>query len=106
MTNKWIALQKSLADIEDRTGYSELDRISQRLLEWIATAQPTSSPIYIQTIVQKSGVASPATIFKALTNLESRGLLLIEVDKTDLRRRIVTTTSKANKLLARLAAAL
>ena len=104
MTNKWIELQKSLSDMEARTGYSELDRISQRTLEWVATLKPSALPLYVQAVILRCGVASPASLHKALTTLERRGLLSIEVDKEDARRRIVTMTPKANELFARLSA--
>ncbi len=52
----------------------------------------------------KGGIAATAYLHKTLMSLERRGLLSIEVDKEDARRRLVTMTPKANKLFARLSA--
>jgi DNA-binding MarR family transcriptional regulator len=47
-------------------------------------------------------VASPATVHKALGVLERSGHLEMEVDVIDSRRRIVSPTPKARRLLAKL----
>ena len=57
---------------------------------------------YVQTIVMKSEVASPATIHKGLAILERQGFISMQVDPTDTRRRIVSPTDRAQKLMARL----
>ena len=104
MSSLWPNFRRNLTVIENSCGYSELDRISQRTLEWVATLKPSALPLYVQAVILRCGVASPASLHKALTTLERRGLLSIEVDKEDARRRIVTMTPKANKLFARLSA--
>lgn len=98
----WVEFRRLMDEIETRSGYSALNQISQRVLEWIAHAEQTIPVIYIQTIIMKSGIASPATLFKSLAILEHEGFLSITVDAADERRRIVKTTSKAQKTFDRL----
>ena len=58
--------------------------------------------MFVQTIVMKSDVASPATIHKGLAILEREGMISVKVDPEDTRRRIVSPTERAKKLMAKL----
>ena len=58
--------------------------------------------MFVQTIVMKSDVASPATIHKGLAILEREGMITVKVDSEDTRRRIVSPTERAKKLMAKL----
>ncbi len=98
----WVTLRAALDELEAQAGYDQLDRISQRLLEWIAVRRKDDALLHIQEIVLKSNVASPATVHKSLYILEQRGLISINIDANDSRRRIVSITASAEKLLARL----
>lgn len=57
----------------------------------------------MQTIVMRSEVASPATVYKSLAILEQTGLISVKVDPQDTRRRIVKASPKAEKLMDELA---
>lgn len=80
--------------------------MSQRTLEWVAREEKVRPMIYAQTVIMVSGVASPATLHKALTSLQNEGFLSIETDKKDTRRRIIKTTPKARNMLDRLSSEL
>ena len=98
----WIALRALLDSAEKDAGYHELDAISQRMLEWIAVRKQNNAPLYIQEIVMKSGVASPATIHKSIALLERLGYLSVTVDGSDTRRRVIQLTAQAERVLRRL----
>lgn len=98
----WISLRKLLGSLESDTGLNKLDPIGQRLLEWIAVRTQSAAPLHIQEIVMKSEIASPATIHKTIVTLEQQGLISVNIDEFDSRRRIVRTTIQAERLLAKL----
>lgn len=98
----WANLMRLLQEVERRNGYDKLDTISKRVLEWVSLWEP-STPLYVQTIIEKCGVASPASVHKSLVTLQNHGLLSFEVDPLDSRRRLVTITAAAKKLLSRMA---
>lgn len=100
--NAWLNLRQLLEVVNHDTEFKLLDERTQRLLEWIVTNYSDKRPTYVQTIVMKSEVASPATIHKGLAILEHEGLISMKVDPTDTRRRIVSPTDRARKLMARL----
>jgi DNA-binding MarR family transcriptional regulator len=100
--NAWLHLRDLLAVVSSDPELSSLDDRTQRVLEWVAVNHPDRHPIYVQTIVSECGVASPATVHKALGVLERSGHLEMEVDVIDSRRRIVSPTPKARRLLAKL----
>jgi DNA-binding MarR family transcriptional regulator len=102
----WLQFRYDLDEIEKRCGYSALGRMSQRTLEWVAREEKVRPMIYVQTVIMESGVASPATLHKALKTLQHDGFLSIETDKKDTRRRIIKTTPKARKILDRLSSEL
>lgn len=94
----WINLNQLLNEIGHRRGYSTLDRLCQQVLEWVAKTALSGQPIYVQTIIMNSGVASPATLHKAMGVLEDEGFLQFKKDPTDTRRRIVLLTKKSDAL--------
>ncbi len=98
----WISLRKLLDTVSSGTEYAKLDLISQRLLEWIAVRNQREEPLYVQEIVMKSEVASPATIHKVIAILLHHGLITITTDQEDSRRRIVKISSQSERLLAKL----
>lgn len=100
--NAWLNLRRLLDLIAQDTEFKGLDDRSQRLLEWIVANNSAAHPLFVQAIVMKSGVASPATIHKSLSILERGGLISMKTDKSDSRRRIVGPTERARKLMARL----
>lgn len=95
----WIALRALLDSAEKDAGYGELDPISQRMLEWIAVRKQDDAPLYIQEVVMKSGIASPATVHKSIALLERLGYLRITVDDADTRRRAIALTTQAERVL-------
>jgi DNA-binding MarR family transcriptional regulator len=100
--NAWLNLKELLEVINAETDLKDLDPRTQRLLEWIVTNYSAEQPIFVQHIVMKSDVASPATIHKGLAILEREGLISVKVDTEDSRRRIVAPTERAKKLMAKL----
>ncbi|MEY4083544.1 MAG: hypothetical protein RL483_913 [Pseudomonadota bacterium] len=100
--NPWLNLRSLLETVAQATEMGQLDERSQRLLEWVVHHHNPSEPTFVQTIVNESGVASPATVHKCLSILEDQGLLSFQVDTIDTRRRIVSPTDKAIRLLKKL----
>lgn len=100
--NAWLNLRELLVVVNSETDLKALDSRTQRLLEWIVTNYSADKPIFVQQIVMKSDVASPATIHKGLTILEREGLISVTIDSTDTRRRIVAPTERAKKLMSKL----
>jgi len=98
----WISLRTVLDSLQSETDYSRIDVISQRLLEWISLRNLRADPLHVQEIVLKSEIASPATIHKSIALLEERGLITVNIDPHDSRRRIVLITVHAEKLLHKL----
>ncbi|MFN4901119.1 MAG: hypothetical protein ACK5GG_06710, partial [Betaproteobacteria bacterium] len=98
----WISLRTVLDSLQSETDYSRIDVISQRLLEWISLRNLSADPLHVQEIVLKSEIASPATIHKSIALLEERGLITVNIDPHDSRRRIVLITAHAEKLLHKL----
>ncbi len=100
--NAWLNLRELLEVVNAETDLKSLDSRTQRLLEWIVTNYSPEKPTFVQHIVMKSEVASPATIHKGLSILEREGLISISVDTADTRRRIVAPTDRAKKLMSKL----
>ena len=99
---RWISLRNLFDNVTSGTEYDGLDLISQRLLEWIAVRNLTGTPLYVQEIVMKSEVASPATVHKSIAILEDSGLITLRMDHEDSRRRIVKISLQAERLLSKL----
>ncbi len=100
--NAWLNLRQLLDAVTADTDFKAIDERSQRLLEWIVAHYSPDRPMFVQTIVMKSEVASPATIHKGLAILEREGMIAVKVDPEDTRRRIVSPTDRAKKLMAKL----
>jgi len=100
--NAWLNLRQLLDVVNADTDFKSIDERSQRLLEWIVAHYSPDRPMFVQTIVMKSDVASPATINKGLAILEREGMITVKVDSEDTRRRIVSPTERAKKLMAKL----
>jgi DNA-binding MarR family transcriptional regulator len=98
----WLSLKQLLDQLESTSDYKAIDSINQRLLEWIYRQVTQGEVLYVQTIVMKSEVASPATIHKGLSILEEQGLISVKIDPTDTRRRIVKTTDRTERLMRKL----
>lgn len=98
----WIELQQFLDDSKAGTELAGLSSIDERVLLWIATRQHKDKPVFVQDVIMHSQVASPATLHKSLATLVSAGLANSDIDPTDQRRRILTLTHKAEKLLTKL----
>lgn len=101
----WFSLRALLDSLDSETEFGHLDSLSKRGLEWIAVRSRDDAPLHVQEIVMKSQVASPATIFKVLSNLERMDLIEITIDVRDTRRRVVKITTRADKLFTRLSKA-
>jgi DNA-binding MarR family transcriptional regulator len=95
----WLSLQLLVKKLNSSPENHNLDSLHQGLLEWIMLRTQENTPLYIQEIVLRSEIASPATIHKIMSNLEAHGLILLTVDVQDARRRRVTTSTKASRRL-------
>ena len=95
--NAWLNLRRLIDLAANETDFGQLDDRSQRVLEWVMQRYDPKDPLFVQSIVLDSRVASPATIHKCLAVLDRTGFLDFEVDPSDTRRRIVSPTSKAVK---------
>jgi DNA-binding MarR family transcriptional regulator len=103
----WIELQSMIRKAEQNTDYSSVNDKSKRVLEWImARTQSSPLPVFIQEIVMRSDIASPATIHKSIAELHARDLLRIEEDPSDGRRRRVWPSAKAIKMAHKLDASI
>jgi len=101
-TNYWLGIRELLDQLESVPEFKATDRISRNLLDWIYVQNQNERPIFVQTIVMKSDIASPATIYKSLAVLERAGLISTKIDTEDSRRRIIKPTERANKLMIKL----
>ena len=97
--NEWIALRNLVDRLELTTDYHELDSISQRVLEWIYSRTQTQKPLFVQEIIRGSGAASPATLHKCIATLTQRGLLEVNIDPIDGRRKRATTSAACNDMM-------
>jgi DNA-binding MarR family transcriptional regulator len=102
MKNAWLELRKFARDTFDQTDLNRLDHLSHRLLEWILEHQNPEQPLYIQTLVMRAEIASPASVYKCIDTLLREGFISVEVDGSDARRRIVSATESTKKLMAAL----
>lgn len=101
--NTWISLREFTERALAESEMKGLDAHSLTLLEWVAvTCSKSSDPLYIQSLVMQSGVASPATVYKCIDRLERDGLLDIRVDTQDSRRRIVSLSKQAIRAFEKL----
>jgi DNA-binding MarR family transcriptional regulator len=100
--NYWLGIRKLLDQLESVPEFKATDRISRQLLDWIYIQAQNEKPIFVQTIVMKSEIASPATIYKSLALLERSGLISTKIDPEDSRRRIIKPTERTNKLMVKL----
>ncbi len=100
--NAWINLRQLLDDVNQDTDFKGTDERSQRLLEWIVDHHNPEQPLFVQTIVMQSQVASPASIHKYLDLLERNDLIRVDVDPDDSRRRIVSPTERTRRLMDQL----
>jgi len=69
LMNEWIALRNLLDGLEHETTYNKLDPVTQRVLEWVYVRSKSDEPIFVQEIIVKSGIASPATLHKSIAIL-------------------------------------
>jgi DNA-binding MarR family transcriptional regulator len=98
----WLNLRELLDAVARESELKHLDDRSQRLLEWVVVHHNPKQHTFVQTIINESGVASPATLHKCMSLLEREGFLHFEVDPIDSRRRIVTPTEKSKRLFDKL----
>lgn len=98
----WFSLRSALDEMISTTDYKGLDQLTQRLFEWIYLRCKDGRPLHTQEILYDSKVASHATIQKSISLLEKAGLIHIQADRKDSRRKIISTTEKADQLVSAL----
>jgi len=100
MKNAWLDLRRFARDTLDQSDLNRLDHLSLRLLEWVLEHQNPAQPLYIQTLVMRAEIASPASVYKCIDALLREGFISVEVDPADARRRIVSASESTKKLMA------
>lgn len=98
----WLRLRKLMDVLIANSELEALDEKSIRLLEWIVEAYDPQQPLYVQRVITEPTIASQATLHKCLTRLIEHGMLQVEVDDADERRRRLSPTDKARATLAHL----
>lgn len=100
--NPWMALL-TFVGTQKPQEFPGVDPLTMQTLEWILGRSVNSSdPIFIQTVVTRSGISSPATTYKSLEKLRALGFIDIVVDAADGRRRILRPSRKTHHALSRL----
>ncbi|MBU3725160.1 MAG: hypothetical protein FGM18_06565 [Burkholderiaceae bacterium] len=101
--NAWLELRRFVAESIASSEFSRLDEISLRLLEWVMNeSRASSEPLFMQSLVMRANVASPATVYKCVSKLIDTRMIDVTVDPADTRRRIVRPTPAALKLVDKL----
>jgi hypothetical protein len=96
-TNAWLAVRQFVQESLHNSEFAQLDDISLRLLDWVVVQNSrNAAPLYMQSLVLRANVASPATIYKSVSKLMDQRM--IEVT----RRRIVRPSPTTLKLMDRL----
>lgn len=102
-TNSWLAVRHFVQEALQNSELSKLDDISLRLLDWVVVQNSrAAAPLYMQTLVLRANVASPATVYKSVSKLMGQRMIEVTVDPEDTRRRIVRPSPMALKLMDRL----
>jgi len=102
-TNAWLEVRQFVQEALHNSEFAQLDDISLRLLDWVVVQnRRTAAPLYMQSLVLRANVASPATIYKSVSKLMDQRMIEVIVDPEDTRRRIVRPSSTTLKLMDRL----
>lgn len=102
-TNAWLEVRQFIQEAIRDSEFAQLDDISLRLLDWVVVQNSrTAAPLYMQSLVLRANVASPATIYKSVSKLMDQRMIEVIVDPEDTRRRIVRPSSTTLKLMDRL----
>ncbi|MBU6143346.1 MAG: hypothetical protein KGP33_05210 [Betaproteobacteria bacterium] len=102
-TNAWLEVRQFVQEALHNSEFAQLDDISLRLLDWVVVQnRRTADPLYMQSLVLRANVASPATIYKSVSKLMDQRMIEVIVDPEDTRRRIVRPSSTTLKLMDRL----
>jgi len=72
-----------------------LDDIEERLLQLVAQAHLEGADLSVTDLMQRTEIASPATLHKRLGSLRHSGMISIEPVPNAYPRKAVTLTSKA-----------
>jgi DNA-binding MarR family transcriptional regulator len=102
-TNAWLEVRQFIQEAIHNSQFAQLDDISLRLLDWVVVQNSRSAaPLYMQSLVLRANVASPATIYKSVSKLMDQRMIEVTVDPEDTRRRIVRPSPTTLKLMDRL----
>ena len=102
-TNSWLEVRHFIQEALHNSEFAQFDDISLRLLDWVVVENSRSdAPLYMQSLVLRANVASPATIYKSVSKLMDQRMIEVTVDPEDTRRRIVRPSPAALKLMDRL----
>jgi DNA-binding MarR family transcriptional regulator len=99
-TNAWLEVRQFVQEALHNSEFAQLDDISLRLLDWVVVQNSrTAAPLYIQSLVLRTNVASPATVYKSVSKLMDQRMIEVTVDPEDTRRRIVRPSATTLKLM-------
>ena len=102
-TNAWLEVRQFIQEAIHNSEFAQLDDISLRLLDWVVVQNSRgAAPLYMQSLVLRANVASPATIYKSVSKLMDQHMIEVTVDPEDTRRRIVRPSPTTLKLMDRL----
>jgi len=102
-TNAWLEVRQFIQEAIHNSEFAQLDDITLRLLDWVVVQNSRSAaPLYMQSLVLRANVASPATIYKSVSKLMDQRMIEVIVDPEDTRRRIVRPSPTTLKLMDRL----
>lgn len=81
--------------VESAAGSGLLDDIEERLLQIVAQAHLNNADLSVTDLMQRTEIASPATLHKRLQSLRESELISIEPVPNAYPRKAVTLTAKA-----------
>lgn len=81
--------------VETATGAGLLDDIEERLLQIVAQAHLENADLSVTDLMQRTEIASPATLHKRLQSLRESDLISIEPVPNAYPRKSVTLTTRA-----------
>lgn len=99
-------IKRMMMAVEETTEFSDLNLMARHLLDHIAGNQSVRYPLSVVEIMSLHKLGSPATLHKRLGELITAGLVRLDIDAKDNRRKFARLTPKAVNIYNRISAAL
>lgn len=103
LNDLYIRFLNQKQSVETSGGNDLLDDIEERLLQMVAQAHLSNADLSVTDLMQRTEIASPATLHKRLQSLREAELISIEPVPNAYPRKSVTLTPKAISYYNRLA---